>query len=132
MIGRIKNQTFSNVNKSFINHIGNKYKQLTLGEYMIERLMFKNINTTFGYNNMISGYNKCKAYSYFCNTVDKYNDFNVVFDDSNYDIIVCQNAFMYSKLTNNIGVIFSVADSSDCAFVTLKFQWEKYFCRWEL
>ena len=98
----LKHQSVSNINKNFIKFINNKYKNITSGQYLIERLIYKKINTCYGYN-------KYKInYSSLVNTVDKFDNFDIVFN--NHDKITSQCALTYSILNKNIGVLFSVAD----------------------
>lgn len=72
----------------------------TIGNYIIESLLDKNINTVFGHY-------KFGPYSPFYKYEKEYEDFDIVFD--NYVHNCGYNALTYSKINNNMGVIVSTS-----------------------
>ena len=72
----------------------------TIGNYIIESLLDKNIAVAFGYN-------KVGPYSPIYQYADKHEDFNIVFE--NYEKNSGLSALKYSANTNNMGVIVSAS-----------------------
>lgn len=107
MFSHFKNRNIPNINinKEFITSMIKKYtkyhdNRITVGQYIIERLMYKNINVSFGYN-------KLREYSPFFNIVNQNYNFNIVFND--YEETSGKCALTYSQYTNNIGIILSTS-----------------------
>ena len=95
----LKHQSFSGISRRFVESLGTKYKNITVGEYIIERLVHKRVNLGFSYR---QNYNIP-----FFNVADKFSNFNVVFNQQPDSIGPC--ALSYAKHTNNIGLILSTA-----------------------
>ena len=86
----------------FINRMYNKYNgKIRVGEYIMERLLYKRIDTIFGYKKDLI-YNDIKP---FTKCIENNDDFNIVYND--YNETVSKNALMQSRLNNSIGVVVS-------------------------
>jgi len=72
----------------------------TIGNYIIESLVNKNINIAFGYNQL-------GPYSPIYKYAKEYEDFNIVFED--YEKKCGYQALKYGTNTNNMGVIISTS-----------------------
>jgi acetolactate synthase I/II/III large subunit len=96
----LKHQSLSQICRKFSGSISIKYdKNVTVAEYIIERFLDKKIDIGFSY--------KSGSYSPFFNTANKFNKFNVVFNDHEESSGYC--AISYAKHTNNIGLILSTS-----------------------
>lgn len=108
MIGDIlKHQSLSKICNNFVRHIGKKYNnKITVGEYIIERFIDKQINIGFGY--------KQDNYTPFFSIANNFSNFDVVFNHHQESTGYC--ALSYAKYTNNIGLIVS---TSTCGFTNI-------------
>ena len=94
----LKHQSISTICSRFVRSIGKKYNnKITVGEYIVERLISKDINVGFRY--------KDDEYTPFLKVVNKNRNFNVVFNDHKESAGYC--ALSYAKYTNNMGLIIS-------------------------
>ena len=75
--------------------------KITVGEYIVESLVDKEINLGFGY--------KYGLYSPFYKATNEHEYFDVVFEEN--ELTSGYRALTYSKNTNNMGVIVSTATS---------------------
>ena len=100
-IKNIFNRTPSNeVCNNFINRIKNKYNNnITVSQYIIERLIEKKINKAFGYNG--------GAALPFFDSIYKFKDFEVII--SRHEQASGHAAQAYSKVTNNLGVLLTTS-----------------------
>lgn len=96
MICGVKVRNLTKITSFATNYI----RKPTIGNYIIESLMDKNIKTVFGYN-------KLGPYSPFYKYEKEYEQFDIVFE--NYEESCGYRALTYSKLNNNMGVIISTS-----------------------
>jgi thiamine pyrophosphate-dependent acetolactate synthase large subunit-like protein len=75
--------------------------KITVGEYIVESLVDKEINIAFGH--------KYGCYSPFYKATNEHEYFDVVFEEN--ELTSGYRALTYSKNTNNMGVIVSTATS---------------------
>jgi acetolactate synthase I/II/III large subunit len=89
-----------NIANKFLSHIKNKYKNnVSVSNYIIERLIDKNINTAFGYNG--------GAALPLFDAISKNKNFNMIFNRHEQSSGHCAES--YSKMTNNIGVVITTS-----------------------
>ena len=94
----IKFNSLSKVCNNFVTSLNKKYNnKITAGEYIVERLIKKNINIGFRY--------ELDKYTPFLKATNNNNEFEVVFND--YEKLVGYNALSYAKNTDNIGLMLS-------------------------
>ena len=97
---RLSTNTSAKVCKSFIQKIMKKYtNKITTSEYIIERLIYKNINTAFGYNG--------GAALPLFDAISKNDNFNMIFNRHEQSSGHCAES--YAKITNNIGVLITTS-----------------------
>ena len=100
LVDLLKYQSLSNISKNFIGYISKKYNNhITIGEYIIERLIHKKINIGFSY--------KGNCYTPFFGIANKYSDFDTIFHS--YEASSGYSALSYAKYTNNLGLILSTS-----------------------
>jgi thiamine pyrophosphate-dependent acetolactate synthase large subunit-like protein len=80
-----------------INHTNYIPKKPTIGQYIIESLIDKNVNIAFGHKNNIN--------LPISKIAERHDQFNIVFDE--YKQNSGYQALTYSKLNNNLGVIIN-------------------------
>ena len=83
----------------FIKFISKKYTRITVSEYIIERLIYKKVNTAFGYNG--------GAALPLFDTISKNPNFNMIFNRHEQSSGHCAES--YSKITNNLGVLITTS-----------------------
>jgi thiamine pyrophosphate-dependent acetolactate synthase large subunit-like protein len=83
-----------------ISNLAHNIRKPTIGNYIIESLVDKNINIVFGYNKM-------GPYSPFYKYEKEYEQFDIVFEK--YEETCGYRALTYSKTTNNMGVMISTS-----------------------
>jgi len=98
MLCGVRTNSFKRLSNYIIQYGG--VSRPTIGNYIIESLLDKNIEVAFGYN-------KVGPYSPIYQYADKHEDFNIVFD--NYEKNSGFRALNYSANTNNMGVIVSAS-----------------------
>ena len=92
--------TINTVCEKFIKSIGKKYNyNITVSEYIIERLVHKNIKTAFGYNG--------GAALPLFDAISKNKDFNMIFNRHEQSSGHCAES--YSKITKNMGVVITTS-----------------------
>ena len=85
---------------TFINKLRTKYiNHITISNYIIERLLYKNINKAFGYNG--------GAALPLFDAISKSNKFEMIFNRHEQSSGHCAEA--YSKITNNIGTVITTS-----------------------
>ena len=92
----LKHQSLSSISVRFVQSIGKKYNnKITIGEYIVERFNYKNINVAFRY--------KHDDYTPFLKVASRNDKFNIIFNNHVESVGYC--ALSYAQLTNNIGII---------------------------
>ena len=85
---------------TFINKLRTKYiNHINISNYIIERLLYKNINKAFGYNG--------GAALPLFDAISKSNKFEMIFNRHEQSSGHCAEA--YSKITNNIGTVITTS-----------------------
>tara|TARA_B100001093_G_C26842969_1_gene1021483 strand:+ start:397 stop:2208 length:1812 start_codon:yes stop_codon:yes gene_type:complete len=99
MINKFRHIT-GKINKSFLCNLSEKYNNnITVSQYIVERLLEKKINKAFGYNG--------GAALPFFDEIYKFNDFDVIINRHEQSSGHCAQA--YSKMTNNLGVLITTS-----------------------
>ena len=99
LFNRVKNNSLFTVNNNFISKLKTKYTKVTVSDYIIERLLYKNINTAFGYNG--------GAALPFFDTISKNNEFNVIINRHEQNSGHAAEA--HGKIKKNIGVVITTS-----------------------
>ena len=99
MIAGVKINTLIR-NQRFVNSVISHIKKPTIGQYIIESLIDKNVNIAFAPKNG-------QQYSPIFDIAEKNENFDIVFDE--YEKNTTYRALTYSKLNNNIGVIINTS-----------------------
>ena len=100
ILNSISNEKLFRVNKNFINDISKKYsKNMNVAEYIVERLKYQGVNTTFGYNG--------GAALPFFDIISKDNEFNLYFN--RHEQYSGHAAQAYGKVTNKFGVVITTS-----------------------
>jgi len=99
MIAGVKINTLIR-NQRFVNSVISHIKKPTIGQYIIESLIDKNVNIAFAPKNG-------QQYSPIFDVAEKNENFDIVFDE--YEKNTAYRALTYSKLNNNIGVVINTS-----------------------
>lgn len=99
MINKFKHIN-KNINKSFLKNLSDKYNNnITVSQYIIERLLKKKVNKAFGYNG--------GAVLPFFDEIYKFDNFEVIINRHEQS---CGHAAQaYSKITHNLGVLITTS-----------------------
>tara|TARA_R110002074_G_scaffold159161_1_gene316490 strand:+ start:915 stop:2747 length:1833 start_codon:yes stop_codon:yes gene_type:complete len=99
LLKRVNNKSLFSINNDFISKMKTKYNKITVSDYIIQRLLYKKIDTAFGYNG--------GAALPFFDSISKNGEFNVIINRHEQNSGHAAEA--YGKIKKNIGVIITTS-----------------------